>query len=536
MESLCRAAANRKAHRGGGKGKSPFPAAGRANCGTEREPFYDPLILSWGAAGRKGDWPFLGGIPLAVQIRRLGGFAGLNTGSITDSYSDLRLRQGKGRLAGGFAGENQGELLRCVAQGRVTGGRQRHGLCGLQKGLCSDSFWLRRGREDRRRWADWDASLPGGSLEQALAGWDLEKVWLLENGARARLSLRDQPGASADRARVVELRGRQDLLDLAARVERGEDGPDVLYRLVADVDLGGREWAPIGADPTAPFLGCFDGGGHQIRNFVVKAGRWPYAGFFGFVGRGALVTSLNVDCVVAGKGSCAGGLCAVNDGTILNCTAAVRCDVSRCTGGLVGRNSGVVERCGAVGRIGRPFPWWLATGLLALLALLGPLLLYLASLDPAREVFAPVIIDPNAKPTEPEQEAAVIAEPEVPEEASASFIMNAEMYVSSANYAGAAGLRCPAWSTRGFVATVGLTGEDLQRAGYTGGEEYAVLYQSGLILPGYGVDTITLGPLPDGRPLPAGEYELSVLLEFYDTETYEKAAVNTVVPLKTTVG
>ena len=57
-----------------------------------------------------------GGIPLAGQIRRLGGFAGLNSGSITDSYSDLRLRQGKGRVLGGFAGENQGELLRCVRQ------------------------------------------------------------------------------------------------------------------------------------------------------------------------------------------------------------------------------------------------------------------------------------------------------------------------------------------------------------------------------------------------------------------------------------
>ena len=46
---------------------------------------------------------------------------------------------------------------------------------------------------------------------------------------------------------------------------------------------------------------------------------------------------------------------------------------------------------------------------------------------------------------------------------------------------------------------------------------------------------ITLGALPDGTRLPAGEYELSVLLEFYDIETNEKSAVNTVVPLEVTI-
>lgn len=47
---------------------------------------------------------------------------------------------------------------------------------------------------------------------------------------------------------------------------------------------------------------------------------------------------------------------------------------------------------------------------------------------------------------------------------------------------------------------------------------------------------ITLAPLPDGSKLPAGTYELSVLLEFYDMETNEKSAVNTEVPLEVTVG
>lgn len=55
--------------------------------------------------------------------------------------------------------------------------------------------------------------------------------------------------------------------------------------------------------------------------------------------------------------------------------------------------------------------------------------------------------------------------------------MNAEMYVSTENYAGSAGLRCPSWSSRGFVATVRLTPEDQARLGYDGGD-FVTLYQS----------------------------------------------------------
>lgn len=147
-----------------------------------------------------------------------------------------------------------------------------------------------------------------------------------------------------------------------------------------------------------------------------------------------------------------------------------------------------------------------------------------------------MILDPNAEPIQPEDEEIITPPPtEEATDTSASFIMNAEMWVSTENYAGQIGLRCPTWSTRGFVATVRLTAEDQARIGYTGGGEYEELYQSGLIAPGYGVDVITLGALPDGSRLLAGEYELSVLLEFYDTETNEKSAVNTVIPLEVTV-
>jgi hypothetical protein len=94
--------------------------------------------------------------------------------------------------------------------------------------------------------------------------------------------------------------------------------------------------------------------------------------------------------------------------------------------------------------------------------------------------------------------------------------MNAEMLVGTQSYTGKLNLRCPDWSTKGFVGTLTYNGE--------------TIYKSGLIVPGYGVDIVTLS-----TNLAPGEYECIMTLNFYDTTTYEKAALNTTVPLKLTV-
>lgn len=201
------------------------------------------------------------------------------------------------------------------------------------------------------------------------------------------------------------------------------------------------------------------------------------------------------------------------------------------------RNDGTVSRCAAYGRVGSgpSVPWWLTALLLALLCLPLPIYHFLTS-SPGGEVFAPVIVDPNARPIEPEDDPVPAPGEGAGAAASSSFVMNAEVYVSSENYAGSIGLRCPTWSSRGLVATVRLTPDDQRRVGYDGASGHATLFQSGLVLPGHGIDVIALGALPDWSRLPKGTYELPVLLEFYDVETHEKTAVDTVVPLEVTVG
>ena len=218
------------------------------------------------------------------------------------------------------------------------------------------------------------------------------------------------------------------------------------------------------------------------------------------------MANLAVDCMLLGRGTYAAPLCAINEGELVNCTATAHSALSHYTGGLVAQNSGSVFRCSALGRIGKgaPVPWWATALLLLLLCFPLPVYFALTAQAAGPELFAPVILDPNAQPIDPE-ESYIPAPEEEESDTSASFIMNAEMYVSAENYAGAIGLRCPTWSTRGFVATVRLTAEDQARIGYAGDGEPVPLYESGLIVPGYGVDVITLGALPDGRRLPARE-------------------------------
>ena len=471
------------------------------------------------------------------RIRQSGGLVGLNTGAVVDCYSQIHLRQTSCGSTGGFCGENRGEILRCLAQGTVSGRGKKSGFCGLQQGSCTSSVWLRDGQQKEEQWTDWAQSFPARDVgEDTAACLELSDAWFFSRDQGGKLRLYDLGGEPEKDYKVVEIGDRTALEAFARQVNGGTADGSTLYRLTSDIDLGGRAWTPVGLDPNTPFQSGFDGGGHRITNFIIHPNKYPFAGFFGCVGKQGKVWNLNLDCQVLQGGSTAAPLCAVNEGLIFNCTATARSGFSRCTGGLVGQNSGTITRCAALGRMGKeiPMPWWMTALCLLLLCFPLPIYFSLTAQAAATEVFAPVILDPNAQPIEPDQE--VTPEPDEVTDTSASFIMNAEMYVSIENYAGSIGLRCPSWSTRGFVATVRLTAEDQEKIGYGGNGELIPLYQSGLIAPGYGVDVITLGSLPDGSRLPAGVYELSVLLEFYDVQTNEKSAVNTVVPLEVTVG
>lgn len=109
---------------------------------------------------------------------------------------------------------------------------------------------------------------------------------------------------------------------------RGDGFEGTTICLTADLDLGGREWEPIGRDWGHPFKGRFDGCGHRILGLAIHREGVKLAGLFGFIYFNALVRNVAVlDCrirsvVESGLIAYAGPVCAYGYGDILNCCAS----------------------------------------------------------------------------------------------------------------------------------------------------------------------------------------------------------------------
>ena len=57
------------------------------------------------------------------------------------------------------------------------------------------------------------------------------------------------------------------------------------YKLIQDIDLGGRIWTPIGTSSSLSFMGRFDGNGYAIKNLTIDPTiTVDYLGLFGYVG------------------------------------------------------------------------------------------------------------------------------------------------------------------------------------------------------------------------------------------------------------
>lgn len=482
---------------------------------------------------------------MANQIHRVGGFTAFNTGRIENCFSAITLRAGD--LTGGFCGENRGTLVNCLSRGRVRrhGGNPLSGFCARSSGSIDGCFWVSgtHGKQGADHWTDWDLAIPVQELpsqaDRLRDTWDMEALWSLsQNGASdTELRLRDRPAPMVPRGQAVEINSRDAFFRTVDAINSGNFSEDTVYRLTADLDLGGKYITPISPDPHSPFPGCFDGGGHTIENFRIKAKDNTYAGLFGCIGKQGELHNLTVDCMLEGRGDHSAGLCALNHGLISNCVVRVSAVESRYSGGLAAENAGIIRQCSVRGRISTPllFPWWSSAALLALLLCIPTGVFLTTSTPPSdQEVFAPVIMDPNAKPIEQDDSDSSAPAPDNLTDSGASFIMNADMAVSRENYAGFIGLRCPPWSRRGFVATATVSDSDLMKNG-AAYQKSAVVYQSGLIAPNMAVDVVTLSRLPDGSTLPSGTYELMVQFDFYDVETNERTPVSSTAPIIVTI-
>lgn len=169
-------------------------------------------------------------------------------------------------------------------------------------------------------------------------------------------------------------------ISTAAGLKAIDDNPAGYYVLIADIDISGENWSPLGTTATTRLEGTLDGNGHVITGLTISSSSGNQ-GFFDTINAGATVKNLGLEDVgITAPSSASGALASYNYGAISNCysTGSVSggnfsaglvgsnyggtisdsysaCDVqgTNLAGGLVGRNldGGVITDCHATGTV-----------------------------------------------------------------------------------------------------------------------------------------------------------------------------------------
>lgn len=111
----------------------------------------------------------------------------------------------------------------------------------------------------------------------------------------------------------------EQLAYLAQQVNGGTTYASTYFRLGISIDLGGKEWTPIG-NSSWSFQGKFDGNGNSILELSINND--SYAGLFGSVVYPAYISNVSVvDPIITTTGNRAGAISAhLSNGVITNCS------------------------------------------------------------------------------------------------------------------------------------------------------------------------------------------------------------------------
>lgn len=140
----------------------------------------------------------------------------------------------------------------------------------------------------------------------------------------------------------------QDLIDLAERVNSGDDCEGLYFKQTVDIEL--NDFVPIGyysftTYSVISFNGTYDGNNKEISGTIGDADT-RCQGLFGAVGTEGTVKNVINTATVVGFGY-TGGIVGENRGTIINCCnkGDIICEIGYNIGGIVGNNYGTVEYC-----------------------------------------------------------------------------------------------------------------------------------------------------------------------------------------------
>lgn len=481
----------------------------------------------------------------------LGGFCGLNSGSISDSYSISELSQAKHK--GGFCFKNLGEIHKCFSISSVkkvilnTFFHENNGIITYSfNGVESQSQHRVSNIHVNNDVNFCDFSTTKISELKEILDLEFNDFWHEHKDSDNLLSL-ELKNDFYDCSKNVEntdsqpifIRTKEDLFSISDKIKNGDVvAASSYYVLENDIDLKGKSWNPIGT-VLSPFSGIFDGNGHKIYNFKVIDKELVFAGFFGVV-ENALIANLQIDGIVK-TGKYSGGFIGMSKNSkIYSCSAVAQVIGKDIIGGFVGNNNkGIIKGCYFNGKIKKPFPliWIMLIPLLIAMILIG---LYILNPMKNKSTFNNVPIDPysakttNIEPYKGEKNKASFSFSDVVEfiDGKADVKFGS---IDSTNQSMTIKIQI---TDQELVKKIGKTGRtSKEQAELDSNENYdpsntrVTISESGLVLPGYSLKKLVLNTLPDGTTLPNGMYNGIAFLNFFNSETNEKAIINSQIPV-----
>ena len=267
----------------------------------------------------------------------VGGLAGENSGSISNSYSAGSVSGTD--YVGGLVGYNLGSISNSYGTGSVTATYDSRlgGFVGVQNGTVTASYWYDNPLSSVH-YAFGTGFLGGCTKETDITYFYNSansplSVWLATSGTPWKAaSYGDYPYLSfEENVNTVAQLEAISTGDLAAR-----------YRMGADIDMSGvaNFSAYIIGNSTTPFTGRFNGNGYTISNLFISTSG-DCVGLLAYTSSTAILSNIHLTNVNVTGGSYVGGLVGQNSGTITSSYATGSVTGSNTgvfTGGLVGQN------------------------------------------------------------------------------------------------------------------------------------------------------------------------------------------------------
>ena len=242
-------------------------------------------------------------------------------------------------------------LNSCTAKVAVSGLTGESGVYLLENGVNTVTLLLDSGYSGENVYVRTNAANADGQIQLTTSGVSVP----IGNAEKTILYYGTEEDFEADKWYTAgdapyQISTGRELVYLAQLVNDGNNFSGKTIKLTANIDLGDKEWTPIGNTSDMKFAGTFDGQGYTISGLNVPDANAPglFGCIFGTVQNLIVKGSVTVgDEADNGDYWEAGGVVCDNNGTVQNCGfyGSVNDEIGLDAGGVAGGGYGKVLNC-----------------------------------------------------------------------------------------------------------------------------------------------------------------------------------------------